>query len=140
MGSPRLRRLQLSSSRFQTDIFGLCPIFFKHEMTCQAVLHLCSIHNVAFALEVDVRMPSIPAVPDIGEIYLCTSVPLPEPDQTLYATSFHPKAKKKFVHHFVVFGCMEPPVPNNGFIPNSNYSSLVTLVLIKTLLQSNFSK
>ncbi len=54
-------------------------------------------------------MPSIPAVEGIDEIYLCTAIRLPEPDKTLYATRFHPKATKKNVHHLVLYGTSEPP-------------------------------
>jgi len=85
----------------------------KHWMG-KDTLYLSFIIVAVLALEVDVRMPGIPAVPGVDEIYLCTSVPLPEPEQTLYATSFHPKATKNFVHHFVVYACSEPPFPSDG--------------------------
>jgi hypothetical protein len=93
----------------------LYKLTVESKIAYQIVIHINPSRFLVFALELDVRMPSIPAVPDIDDIYLCTSVPLPDPDQTFYATSFYPKATKKFVHHFVVYGCSEPSFPNNGF-------------------------
>jgi hypothetical protein len=74
----------------------------------------CFPKFLAYSMKLDVRMPNIPAVEGIEEIYLCTIVRLPEPDKTLYATQFDPKATKENVHHFVLYGSSEPHILGNG--------------------------
>jgi len=59
-------------------------------------------------------MPNISAVEGINEIYLCTSVRLPEPYKTLFATRFHPKASKHNVHHLLLFGSSELQTYQHG--------------------------
>ncbi len=66
------------------------------------------------SVKLDVRMPNIPAVEGINEIYLCTSVRLPEPDKTLFATRFDPKVSKNNVHHMVLYGISEAQILRNG--------------------------
>jgi hypothetical protein len=39
-------------------------------------------------IKFDIRMPNIPSVPDVDNIYLFTTVDLPDPEMTFYAVGF----------------------------------------------------
>ena len=59
-------------------------------------------------------MPKLRAVENIEEIYLCTSVPLPDSNETFYAIRFDPHSRKENVHHLVIYACAQPKEPNTG--------------------------
>ena len=53
-------------------------------------------------------MPGLPAVEDSEDYYLCTSVLLPDPEETVNAVGFIPHAHKSNVHHLTLYACSDP--------------------------------
>ena len=70
-------------------------------------------------------MPSIQGVPGVGEIYLCTSVPIPDDSDSYHVVGFEPMAQMTNVHHMLLFACDTPGLPSTDgqqvcYLPRGN--------------------
>ncbi len=79
-------------------------------------------------------MPNLPSVPDVDNIYLCTTVDLPDPEITFYAVGFDPHSKKKNVHHLTVYGCQDTvggkPYENEDLLCQKNPDLVFSLCFL----------
>ena len=53
-------------------------------------------------------MPNIRNVSGVNEMYLCTTVPVPDDGNLYYVTGFEPMATMANVHHMLGYACDEP--------------------------------
>ena len=60
-------------------------------------------------------MPKLQADENVGEIYLCTVVRLPQVQETLNVIRFDPHSRKENVHHMALYICADTD-PNLGNI------------------------
>ena len=80
-----------------------------------SILHLPVGASVPTEFSVSVRMPNLRRVPNVGEMYLCTYLPVQDSPEPLNIIRYDPLATMANVHHMSLFGCDSPGLMSTGY-------------------------